>query len=251
MDMTVGVQLYSLRESVKNEGLDAVLRKVAAAGFDCVETAGFYGLSPGEVARLISKHGLKVCSAHISAGEMAAAVPYIEALGIKQVYIPWCGDRELYGEFDFTVRAVREAQSLLAGMGVALGYHNHAREYSGGNDRVADIMAAVPGLTAELDIFWATAAGLNPADLIKKYGKRLSALHIKEMNAHADLSDPAALPEAVPGEGRSGCREAIALAVRAGVGRYVLEAEHIPFDEEKYLAASAVAIRKMIAEAQK
>ena len=44
--MKFAVQLYSLRELAKREGAEAVLRTVSEAGYDGVEFAGFYDLSP-------------------------------------------------------------------------------------------------------------------------------------------------------------------------------------------------------------
>ena len=46
--MKIGVQLYSLKDEIKELGVDAVLKMVADAGYDCVEFAGFYGLTPKE-----------------------------------------------------------------------------------------------------------------------------------------------------------------------------------------------------------
>ena len=69
--MKLGVQLYSVREQIKEKGLDEVLAMIRRAGYDCVEFAGFYGLKPEEVKDLLKKHGLDGVSAHIGPDQIA------------------------------------------------------------------------------------------------------------------------------------------------------------------------------------
>ena len=73
--MKIGVQLYSVREQIKEKGLDEVLAMIRRAGYDCVEFAGFYGLSVDEVKNLLKKHGLDGVSAHISPDAIEEQLP--------------------------------------------------------------------------------------------------------------------------------------------------------------------------------
>ncbi|MDR1202666.1 MAG: sugar phosphate isomerase/epimerase, partial [Tannerellaceae bacterium] len=66
----IGLQLYSLREMVKDEGIQAVLEAVAKMGYDHVETAGYddgkiYGLEPKVFKKMLDDLGLKCTSAHL------------------------------------------------------------------------------------------------------------------------------------------------------------------------------------------
>ncbi len=47
----VGIQLYSLR-TVIDEDVPGVLQRIAGMGYECVEFAGYYGLSGAELAAL-------------------------------------------------------------------------------------------------------------------------------------------------------------------------------------------------------
>ena len=47
--MNIGVQLYSLKAKILEDGLDSVLARLSEMGVDCVETAGFYELSAEEI----------------------------------------------------------------------------------------------------------------------------------------------------------------------------------------------------------
>lgn len=237
--MKTGVQLYSVREQINEKGLDEILGMIKRAGYDCVEFAGFYGLTPEEVKSLLEKHGLCGVSAHIGADQIESQLPYIDALGIKNVYIPWNNYDGLSGKkYDEFVAKLKAVKPLLDARGVNFGYHNHADEYRNGSDKVADLMRDVDGLTSELDIYWATAAGLDPVAVMEKYGKRLSALHIKDMDPDAPLSSPTSKPNAVIGEGKSHAKDAYYKAKEMGLDLVVLEVEYYPCDVEEYLTRS-------------
>lgn len=237
--MKLGVQLYSVREQIKEKGLDEVLAMIRRAGYDCVEFAGFYGLKPEEVKDLLKKHGLDGVSAHIGPDQIAEQLPYIDALGIKNVFIPWNNYEGLSGEkYDEFVAKIKAVKPLLDERGVNFGYHNHADEFRNGADKVFDLMRDVDGLTSELDIYWATAAGLDPVKVMEKYGKRLTALHIKDMDPDAPLDNPTAKPNAVIGEGKSGAKKAFDKVKEMGLGLAVLEVEYYPCDPEEYLTRS-------------
>ena len=92
--MKYGVQLYSLRETAEREGAEKILRMVSEAGYDGVEFAGFYGRTPEEMKELLKKYKIVGISAHIRPGAVEENLPYIDALGIKYVFIPWAGVEE-------------------------------------------------------------------------------------------------------------------------------------------------------------
>ena len=239
MGMKIGVQLYSVREQIKENGLDEVLAMIKRAGYNCVEFAGFYDLSVEEVKDLLKKHGLEGVSAHTAPENVAGQLPYFEGLGIKNVYVPWNGYKSLFGEkYNELVAKIKAAKTLLDEHGINYGYHNHADEYRDGADKVFDLMRDVDGLTSELDIYWATAAGLDPVKVMEKYGKLLTALHIKDMDPDAPLNNPLAKPNAVVGEGKSHAKEAFRKAKEMGLEMAILEVEYYPCDVEEYLTRS-------------
>lgn len=234
-----GIQLYSVREEIEKSGFDAVLGLVKSCGYDCVEFAGFYGHTPEEVVELCKKHGLEPFSAHIGVNDIEGNLPYIDALGIKRVYIPWLSYEQLTGdEFLKTVAAIKKAKALLDERGVMLGYHNHDHEYRDGKDYFYELLNAVDGLTAEVDIFWVTVAGLKPTDIFKKYGDRLSAVHVKELDKDWKNDGRTDRPCAIVGDGQSGCREAIELAKKMNVNVFILEVEGFPCSVEECLKKS-------------
>lgn len=243
--MKIGLQLYSVRRFVEEEGLDRVLEKLSAAGVTVAELAGFYDLSPEELSAAFKKHDIEPYSAHIGLAAIEDALPYIKVLGIKKVFIPIyrfaeLSDPEGYKNF---ILGAKKAKDALSALGVSLGYHNHANELRGEED-LLDKISRDAGIDIELDIFWARAAGKRAPELIDKYGSRLTALHIKEMNKLADISEPTALPEDIVGEGASMSRECIEKARRAGVDTFILEVEKFAGDYIEYIEKSISKIKE-------
>ena len=120
-----GIQLYSVREEVKQYGVPAVLDVVKKSGFDCVEFAGFYGYTPEEMKKMLDERGLKGVSAHIRLDQIEENLPYIDAIGIKNVYVPWLSYEDLSENIGLTAEKIKAVKKMLDERGVVFGYHNH------------------------------------------------------------------------------------------------------------------------------
>ncbi len=241
-----GIQLFSVRDEINSLGLDEVLRMIKEAGYDYVELAGYYGLTPEELAEKLASHGLIPLCAHIATSQIEASLSHIDALGIKKVFIPSPPVSITTDEgFRTTVDEIKKAKATLDARGVKLGYHNHEWEFQGGTDRVFELMKEIPGLTSQLDIFWVRAAGISPTEVMKKYGGLLDCLHVKDINPAWDGSKRAsAYPCAIIGEGIAECEAAIALGVDMGIDTFILEVEGFPCDVFEYLKKSCENMKK-------
>lgn len=240
--MKFAVQLYSLRDMAQREGAEAVLRAVAEAGYDGVEFAGFYGKTPVQMKELLEKYRLAPVSAHIGAVAVEDNLPYIDALGIGYVCIPWAGPEtfasgQAYGAF---IKETERAKALLEARGVVLGYHNHAHEYENG----ADFLGKLTGdakIGAELDVFWATVAGKDAVQEMKRLSDRLLLVHIKEAAAVA----PAERPQPVVGEGAIDMKGVFSEMKRQQIPWAILEVEQYPCSEREYLRRSLENMKRL------
>lgn len=241
-----GIQLYSVKDEIKEYGLDAVLEEIKKAGYDCVEFAGFYGLSPDEMAEKLEKYGLKGVSAHMPASAVAENLPYIDRLGIERVYVAWMGVDAFFGDkHEAAVEEIKAAKALLDERGVVFGYHNHAHEYKDGKDGVYRLITEIDGYTAQLDLFWAKAADREPMYFMKKYGDKLSCLHIKDLDKNWKFGESAsAYPCAIIGEGQADCEASMKLALDMGIDLFILEVEGFPCDWREYLKKSCDNMKK-------
>ena len=240
--MKLGVQLYSLREQVKQLGVEEVLKMVSKAGYSCVEFAGFYGLTPAEVKALLKKYNLEAVSAHIGLNDIIPQLDYIDELGIKCVFIPSLKAEDLTVNLSATVEKINEVKTQLDKRGVVFGYHNHAHEYADGKDLVRDLLDATQGFYSEIDTYWVKMAGLEPVDKMKQYGDRLYCLHIKELQSGSKNS---ADPNPVVGEGCVGFKEIFDLGNKMGIQLAILEVEGYPCEPAEYLKRSYENMKKL------
>ena len=238
--MKLGVQLYSLRNQIKELGVEEVLKMVAKAGYSCVEFAGFYGLTPKEMKALLDKYHLEGISAHIKIDEIIPQLDYIDEIGIKSGYIPWMSGDDLKNNMDALVEQIKTVKKELDKRGVVFGYHNHAHEYEDGNDYIGKITKDA-GIKAELDVFWATVAGKDAVAEMKRLEGTLSFVHIKE----AAEKDPAKNPQPIVGEGAVDMKGVFAEAKKQNIPWAVLEVEHYPCGEAEYLKKSFENMKKL------
>ena len=239
--MKLGVQLYSLRNQIKELGVEEVLKMVAKAGDSCVEFAGFYGLTPKEMKALLDKYHLEGISAHIKIDEIIPQLDYIDEIGIKSVYIPWMSGDDLKNNMDALVEQIKTVKKELDKRGVVFGYHNHDQEYKNGEDLVKQLLDKTEGFYSEIDTYWVKMAGLDPVEKMKEYGDRLKCLHIKELKTVGVKTDP----NPVVGEGCVGFKEIFDLGNKMGIQLAILEVEGFPCEPAEYLKRSYENMKKL------
>lgn len=239
--MKLGVQLYSLRNQIKELGMEEVLKMVAKAGYSCVEFAGFYGLTPKEMKALLDKYHLEGISAHIKIDEIIPQLDYIDEIGIKSVYIPWMSGDDLKNNMDALVEQIKTVKKELDKRGVVFGYHNHDQEYKNGEDLVKQLLDKTEGFYSEIDTYWVKMAGLDPVEKMKEYGDRLKCLHIKELKTVGVKTDP----NPVVGEGCVGFKEIFDLGNKMGIQLAILEVEGFPCEPAEYLKRSYENMKKL------
>lgn len=239
--MKLGVQLYSLRNQIKELGVEEVLKMVAKAGYSCVEFAGFYGLTPKEMKALLDKYHLEGISAHINIDEIIPQLDYIDEIGIKSVYIPWMSGDDLKNNMDALIEKIKTVKKELDKRGVVFGYHNHDQEYKNGEDLVKQLLDKTEGFYSEIDTYWVKMAGLDPVEKMKEYGDRLKCLHIKELKTVGVKTDP----NPVVGEGCVGFKEIFDLGNKMGIQLAILEVEGFPCEPAEYLKRSYENMKKL------
>ena len=240
--MKFGVQLYSLRERAAKAGAEEVLRLVSEAGYDGVELYDFYGKTPEELKDLLERYKLRAISAHIRPEGIEGCLPYIDALGMRYVFVPWVGKEEFETpeKYAALVSVTKRVKGFLDERGVVLGYHNHAHEYEGGSDYIVKFTDDA-GIKAELDVFWAHVAGKNAVAEMRRLADRLALVHVKE----AAAENPAENPQPIVGEGAVGMEGVFAEAKAQNIPWAILEVEQYPCGEEEYLAKSLENMKKL------
>lgn len=198
----VGLQLYSLREMVKDSGIQSVLEAVAKMGYTNLETAGYdngkiYNMAPAEFKKMVNDLGMKCTSAHLGQdyskekeSEVMAwwdqAIEAHNELGVKYMIQPWMpvgdsttlDDLKVYCDYFNTIGYKTAAASI------AFGYHNHAFEFRKIDDQlIYDYLlnnVSKNHVLFELDVYWCKEGGYDPTEYLKKYADQIKVVHIKD-----------------------------------------------------------------------
>ena len=183
----ISVQLYSVRDLLAADFAGTV-RKIAAMGYQGVETAGFPGTTPQAAAQLFSELGLKVSASHsgMPLGEKQnELIETVLGVGSPVYIVPGVKPEEI-ATIDATKRFCEQlnaAAAVCRKQGLAFGFHNHWREMNDlGGVRVYQVMNAEldPQVLFELDTYWVKVGGLDPAAVVTELGTRAKLLHLKD-----------------------------------------------------------------------
>jgi sugar phosphate isomerase/epimerase len=194
----ISLQLWTVRDELTAD-LDGALAKIASLGFSRVEAFGFVDRAD-ELAAAFARHGLTSPTGHASLAsgtenpfDSSIAVPTPEEvfaaaqkIGMTTVFDPYVApDRwERLEEIAKTAAALNAAAQIGANYGISVGYHNHNQEFLTKIDGrfpleiFADLLD--PGVSLELDLYWASAGGADVAALIGRLGEKVTALHVKD-----------------------------------------------------------------------
>ena len=188
----IGLQLYSLRNQT-NVNLDSALQFAKDQGITDVELAGFANLTPEEFKAKLEMYSLKPSGGLFGFEEFRDSIDKMIAIGklfdLKYMgcaWIPHKSDTITLDEIKEAVRVFNFAGQKLAEQGIQFIYHNHGYEYVPYEDGTYfDYLYTntdSSNVQFELDIFWATHGGQDPVATLKKYGKRIPVMHIKDMD---------------------------------------------------------------------
>jgi sugar phosphate isomerase/epimerase len=236
MTRTIGLQLYTLRDHLTDRA--AILERVAGLGVQSVEPYGFARPELTRAERLAEARALKedVESAGLTISSVHTAMPgpddagwFFEALAEAAVPIAIAPVPEALAGFARdafedaeTVARYGERLSALAEVaersGARVGYHNHWWEWPA-YDALWE--HCDPRVLAEVDLYWAQAAGQVPAEVVSKLGARVELVHVKDGPATLEFPPQ----QTTPGTGAVALADA--LAAGASITTCVIEADDL------------------------
>ena len=182
----VALQLYSLREEAKADFV-GVLKTVAEMGYVGVEPAGLHGMTGEEVRKVLDDLELLCCSTHgplPTSETVDRRVDEAGALGTDRI-ISGFGPKQ-FESADARERSfemLNEAVQLCAEAGMKFGYHNHWWEFEeiDGELSYEAMLQAVPGMFAQVDVYWAANFGaVDVPAVIARSAARVPMLHVKD-----------------------------------------------------------------------
>jgi len=187
MSKPIALQLYSLREAAAKD-YEAVVRQVAAMGYDGVEPAGFPGTTAQAAGKLFKELGLKVPAAHIfpppTGAKAAEAADICAAIGADRFVTGFGKDNfKTVNDAKRSCEIFNQAYVEAKSRGLRLAIHNHWWEYlvvEGQYPYQIMLKELDPGIELEIDTYWVKTGGVDPVQAIRESGKRATLLHIKD-----------------------------------------------------------------------
>ena len=195
----ISVQLYSIHAALDAD-LDGSLGKIADIGLRTVEAFDFvrradelkasfdrYGLSaPPAPASLPEDEGVATPDGLLNGPPAEETFAAANLLGVKTVIDPfvapdrWATLEDVQRNADrLNARAKQAAE-----FGLKVGYHNHDHEFTTTIDGrpVLEVFADLldESVQLEIDLYWATAGGQDPVELLRRLGDRVVAVHVKD-----------------------------------------------------------------------
>jgi sugar phosphate isomerase/epimerase len=254
----VGVQLYTVR-GVLPENPAEILRAIESIGYKEVEA------TQGLVEKMwpaFQQTRLKPVSIHIdskvvtqgSADDLSRVLDDFKKRGFSFVVFPYLPPAErggldvikkLAGTLNAAGRQCREA-------GMRLCYHNHAFEFEpmGGSTPFETLMQNTDPkfVGIEMDLFWVSVAGLDPAETLAKHKGRVPLAHLKDKakdtpNRFNETVDRSAFKEV--GGGTVNWPQVLKAADAAGVEHYFVEQDQTPGDPVESLRQSYAFVSKL------
>lgn len=222
----VALQLYTVRDETARDFAGTV-RRVAEIGYPAVEFAGYGGLTPEQLAALLSETGLRAASTHVALdaleGNLDQQLDYCNAINCTHLVLPWLAVEYRTGEaFKALAPRLNDFGRRCADRGISFAYHNHDFEFaaspSEGGKTLLDVLR--DGTDAELvgfevDVYWAAFAGVDPVELLGRYAGRVRLVHLKDLGADRGFAEV--------GDGTLDIRGICAAAEAAGARWLIVE----------------------------
>ena len=218
------------------------------AGYASVEGYGALYADEAKVAELkahLGDSGLTMPTGHFGLdmveNDPARTLDIAKALGVETIYVPYLTPEQrpatgaAYLAFG---KRLQEASRPYRDAGLGFGWHNHAFEFEkladGSVPQVA-IFEGGPDLEWEADLAWVIKGGADPLEWIKTFGRRLTAVHLK------DIAPAGANPDedgwADLGHGTVDWKALKAALANTRVKYFVVEHDN-PKDQERFASRS-------------
>jgi sugar phosphate isomerase/epimerase len=250
----VGAQLYTVRDHLKTPSQFAqTIDRLKTIGYRAAELIHSETVNDHEIAKICGAAGIAIAAAHIPDRSILeqpeSVVEKLKVIGANiGVYAyPRGVNFASKSEVERLADQLEQSAAILKRNGLTLAYHNHALEFARvGNERGYDVIRSrAPGLSFELDAYWAQYGGMNPESLVRSLGNKLVALHLKDFGVASEHSGVPFMTEV--GEGNLDFRMLIADADRGGCQWFIVEQDVTPGDPFDSLERSFRYVRDQLA----
>jgi sugar phosphate isomerase/epimerase len=191
----IGLQLYTVRNQMKLS-VERTLARVADVGYKEVEFSGYFDRPPRAIKQLLDANGMSSPSAHIGLAQLRG--PWNRTLSDaaevdhKWLVIASADDSDLASPdaIKRTADLIHKAAEDAKFYKIKLAYHNHDSEFRMvGGKRILDQLLELTKpdeLQVEMDLYWITKGGGDPAAYFKRWPGRFPMVHVKDAGPAPD-----------------------------------------------------------------
>jgi sugar phosphate isomerase/epimerase len=223
----IGLALFTVRDLTSRD-YERTLQQVAAIGYRDVDMYIYDSRrEPGQTRAMLDRAGLACASARVATPALYRGwdrfLDAANTLGARWITLANVSYEERLHLRDWQELAevLNKCGDAAQRRGLTLCYHNHSFELEPLEGRVPlDMLLAStqPELVKlQMDVYWMTHGGRDPAAEIRRLGSRVATLHLKDMEGN-----PARGITSVGG-GVIDFKKVLAAAAHAGVSHYFVE----------------------------
>ncbi len=252
-----GLQLWSIRDAVKNEAdFEVSMKKIADMGYKYVHTAGCE-FDEQRFADIVHDNGMTICGTHYNydkiCDDVEGTIKLHRMWGTDTIGIGGMGGLENFDKLKTFVEKYNEMAKIYAAEGFRLSYHNHAAEFEfiDGNKTIMDYLYEnldPENISFVLDTCWVQVGGGDVRHWIEKLEGRLDILHLKDCKRTLYDGDwrKQGLTMTEVGNGNLWMEGIIESARKIDVKYYVVEQDSCPGDPFDSMKISADYLKKLI-----
>lgn len=189
----IGLALYTVRDLTSRD-YERTLRQVAEIGYRDVDMYIYDARrEPAETRAMLDRAGLACPSARVATPTLYRGwdrfLDAANTLGARWITLANVSYEERLRLRDWQELAdvLNTAGDAARRRGLSLCYHNHSFELESLQGRIPlDLLLSSTDpelLKLQMDVYWMTRGGRNPATEIRRLGSRVATLHLKDMDA--------------------------------------------------------------------
>jgi sugar phosphate isomerase/epimerase len=236
---TPGIVSYTYRNSFQKD-VALTLDTIKALGITDIEFSNLFGKTAAELRALLDARGLHCSSFGVSYDDLNNKTRDVannaKTLGASFVRVAWIPHEGKTVDAAFIKKAADDFNAagkiLKDEFNLSFCYHNHGYEFvSYEKGTLFDYLVANTNpayVNFELDILWAFHPGQDPAQLLKKYGKRFKLMHVKDLRkgVKGDFTGSTSPENDVAlGTGQINVAEVIKAAQQSAIEHFYIEDE--------------------------
>ena len=237
---TPGIVSYTFRNSFQ-KNVAATLDTIKTLGITNIEFSNLFGKTASELKHLLDERGMRCTSFGTSYDDLVNKTKQVaenaKILGATFVRVAWIPhDNKIPFSIETTKKAAddfnRAGKILKEEFGLTFCYHNHGYEFiSYEKGTLFDYLVTNTDpayVSFELDILWVVHPGKDPVQLLKRYGKRIKLMHIKDLRKGiiGDFSGSTPIENDVAvGTGQINIPAVIKAAKKSAIQYYYIEDE--------------------------